>query len=155
MRLEKTAWESRFTHAPLGILAQMIDPGSGDLSRQNVLDVFANRLRQRTMLALRRQAIVSGATAALILVAFPAWWSLASGAAALCLAAVWALIDRRHVSHAPLLARAIALLTTSLVILFAIGIALAAFTGDSRSPYGMCYDSSGRAFACDAAGARR
>ena len=70
MRLEKTAWESRFTHAPLGILAQMIDPGSGDLSRQNVLDVFANRLRQRTMLALRRQAIVAGATAALILVAF-------------------------------------------------------------------------------------
>jgi hypothetical protein len=50
---------------------------------------------------------------------------------------------------------ALAIGTTLLTITAVAGLALAAFTGDSRSPKGTCYDENGRAFACDAKGRRR
>jgi hypothetical protein len=134
----------------------MIKQSTDTYSGRNVFHVFADRLRRRTATGLAGQAIVAGAAAGLIVLAFPAWWPVAAAVAAICLAAVWGIIDRKHgMSQVRLLPRAIAILTAGLVILSAVGIALAAFTGDSRSPYGTCYGSDGRAFACDATGARR
>ena len=134
----------------------MIAQDANFSSEQNVFEVFADSLRRRTAQGLARQAVVAGAAASLIATTLPAWWPVMAAVAAVALAAVWGLIDRTpSLSHARLLPRALAILTTGLVILSAVGLALAAFTGDAPSPKGTCYDSNGRAFACDARGARR
>ena len=134
----------------------MIAENANFSSDQNVFQIFADRLRRRSPQGLMRQAIVAGAAAGLIATTLPAWWPVMAAIAAVALAAVWGLVDRTPtLSHARLLPRAIATLTTGLVILSAVGLAFAAFTGDAPSPKGTCYDSNGRAFACDARGARR
>lgn len=134
----------------------MIAQDANFSSDQNVFQIFADRLRRRTPQGLTRQAVVAGAAAGLIATTLPAGWPVMAALAAVALAAVWGLIDRTpSLSHARLLPRTFAILTTGLVIASAVGLALAAFTGDAPSPKGTCYDSNGRAFACDARGARR
>ena len=68
----------------------------------------------------------------------------------------WGLLDRHPRSpRNRLTLRVLAAATTALVLLAIVGVGLAAFTGDGRSPYGTWYDANGRAFACDAQGQRR
>lgn len=119
--------------------------------------MFATRARRRAVGSLARQLIACAMAAIVVVVlsAPPAWPLAAAAGAGACYAA-WGLLDRRDRSRLGTVAmRALAALATAFVISVCVGLALAAFTGDGRSPYGMCYDANGRAFACDARGQRR
>ena len=124
---------------------------------ETVFGVFATHVRHRSSRSLVRQAVACTLAAVLIAtLVSPPWWpgSALLGAGA-CYAA-WGLIDRRPRSRVIGLAlQTLAALTTVLAVMAVIGIGLAAFTGDGRSPYGTCYDANGRAFACNARGERR
>ncbi len=121
-----------------------------------VFDVFAARARRRTETSLVDQAGVCAASALIILVFFASWWPAAAALGAGASYAAWGLLDRRAGSRlaTPAL-RVLAVAAAIFAITAVVGVGLAAFTGDGRSPYGTCYDATGRAFACDARGERR
>jgi hypothetical protein len=123
---------------------------------QTVFDVFAARARRRSSTSLVEQALGSAVGGLAIVTLAFAWWPLAAMLGASASYAAWGLLERlpsSAVRRAVL--RAVATITVALSILAVTGVGLAAFTGDGRSPYGMCYDANGRAFACDAHGQRR
>ena len=123
---------------------------------ETVFQVFATRARRRTRRSLLQQTIACAVAAALTIVLAPRWWPVAAMLGAAAGYAGWGLLDRLPWSprRGPTL-RILAAATTGLVLLAIVGVGLAAFTGDGRSPYGTCYDANGRAFACDAHGQRR
>jgi hypothetical protein len=121
-----------------------------------VFSLFADRARQRSPGSLLEQAIASTLVGVLLLLASPSWWPLAAGLGASAGYAAWGLIDRRprsRITGATLLM--LAAVTAVFAFMTAVGLGLAAFTGDGRSPKGTCYDANGRAFACNARGERR
>ena len=127
-------------------------PHEGD----TVFGVFAARARQRSPRSLVEQAVGCTLAGVLVLLFLPPWWPIAAGVAAAACYAAWGLLDRRPRSRSTRLAlRALATLVTVLTFVAVVGVGLAAFTGDGRSPYGTCYDANGRAFACNARGERR
>ena len=132
-----------------------IDPVALE-ANESVFEMFATRARRRAAGSLARQLAVCGVAAiSIVLTAPPAWPVAAALAAGACYAG-WGLLDRGDRSRVGMLAmRALAGIATALVVSVCVGFALAAFTGEGRSPYGMCYDANGRAFACDARGQRR
>jgi hypothetical protein len=123
---------------------------------ESVFAMFAARARRRESSSLARQLGACALAAVLtVLMVRPAWPLAAALGAGACYAA-WGLLDRRKPSRVGVVAmRVVAAIGTGLVIGVCVGLALAAFAGDGRSPYGMCYDDNGRAFACDARGQRR
>ena len=123
---------------------------------ETVFDVFAARARQRSPRSLLEQAVGCTLAGVLVFLLLPLWWPVAAGLAAAACYAAWGLLDRRPRSPLTRLAlRALAALVTVLTFVAVVGVGLAAFTGDGRSPYGTCYDANGRAFACNARGERR
>ena len=123
---------------------------------QTVFAVFATRARRRSRPSLVGQAAACAIAGLLLVVVDLALWPVTAALAAGTCYAVWALIDRQARSRLTNSAlRALAAAATILAVVSVVGIGLAAFTGDGQSPYGMCYDVSGRAFACDAQGQRR
>ena len=123
---------------------------------ETVFGVFAERARQRSLTSLLEQAIASTVAAVLLFLVSPSWWPLAVGLGASASYAAWGLADRRPRSRITGMAlRVLAALTSVLAFMTVVGMGLAAFTGDSRSPKGTCYDANGRAFACTARGERR
>ena len=133
----------------------VIDPAAHG-PNESVFTMFATRARRRAGGSLARQFTMCAlAAVSVTLIAPPAWPIAAALGAAACYAA-WGLLDRREPSPVRVAAmRALASVATALVISAGAGLALAAFAGDGRSPYGTCYDVNGRAFACDARGQRR
>jgi hypothetical protein len=125
-------------------------------SGETVFGVFATRVRHRSSRSLVRQTVACTLAAGLIAVLLASWWPASAVLGAGACYAAWGLIDRWPRSRVIGLAlRALAALATMLAIVAVIGIGVAAFTGDGRSPYGTCYDANGRAFACNARGERR
>jgi hypothetical protein len=124
--------------------------------RENVFAVFAGRARGRSPSSLAAQALTCATAALLLIVLVAPWWPVAAALGAGACYAAWGLLDRRPASpvRIPTL-RSLAVLATVFAIASVVGIGLAAFTGDGRSPYGMCVDANDRAFACDAQGRRR
>jgi hypothetical protein len=133
----------------------MIDP-IAHRANESVFAMFAMRARRRANRSLARQLIACALAAISVMLIAPPVWPLAAAAGAGACYAAWGLLDRRARSRLGAVAmRALAGLATALVISVLVGLVLVAFTGDGRSPYGMCYDANGRAFACDAKGQRR
>lgn len=131
----------------------VIDRASGG---ETVFQVFAARARRRTRRSLLQQTILCAVAAALTIGFAPSWWSVAMMLGAAASYAGWGLLDRHPRSPRNRLTLSVlAAAATVLVVLAIVGVGLAAFTGDGRSPYGTCYDANGRAFACDARGQRR
>ena len=123
---------------------------------ETVFQVFAARARRRTGRSLLQQMILCAVAAALTIVFAPSWWPVAMMLGAAATYAGWGLLDRLPRSPRSQLAlRVLAATTTVLVLLAIVGVGLAAFTGDGRSPYGTCYEANGRSYACDAQGKRR
>lgn len=123
---------------------------------QTVFQVFAGRARDRSHRSLVQQAIACALAATVTLVAAPGWWPAAAMLGAAASYAGWGLLERRPSSrHRSLALRILAVSATVLALLAIVGVGLAAFTGDGRSPYGTCYEANGRSFACDARGQRR
>ncbi len=123
---------------------------------ETVFQMFAARARQRSRRSLVEQAMASSVAAAATLVFAPGWWPVAAMLGAAASYASWGLLDRHPRSlRNRLTLGVVAAAAAGLVVLAIVGIGLAAFTGDGRSPYGTCYDANGRAFACDAQGQRR
>ena len=123
---------------------------------ENVFDVFAARVRGRSRKSLVQQVVVCVLSTAVIMLAAPGWWPVAATIGGAAGYAAWGLLDRRSPSTANRVAlRGFAAIATALVLIGVIGLGLLALTGDARSPYGTCYDTNGRAFACDARGQRR
>ena len=132
-----------------------IDPIARGAS-ESVFALFAMRARRRAISSLARQLLACSLAAVLILAVAPQMWPVAAALGAGACYAAWGVLERRGRSRFHVVAmRALAGVATALVISVCIGLALAAFTGDGRSPYGTCYDANGRAFACDARGQRR
>ena len=123
---------------------------------ETVFGLFATRARRRSARSLVRQ-IIACALATVSLLAFvPTWWPIGAALAAGACYAAWGLLDRRRRSGLMDVAlRTLAALTAVLALAAVVGVGLAAFTGDGRSPYGTCFDANGRAFACNARGERR
>ena len=123
---------------------------------ETVFRVFAARARRRSRVSLLEQAVSCALGGLTIVLLAPAWWPVAAMLGAAASYAAWGLLDRATTSAGRRLAlRALATMAAALSLLAVIGIGMAAFTGDGRSPYGTCYDANGRAFACDARGQRR
>ena len=123
---------------------------------ETVFQVFAARARRRARRSLVHQTILCAGAAALTIVFAPTWWPVAMMLGAAATYAGWGLLDRLPGSpRSRLTLRVLAAATTVLVLLAIVGVGLAAFTGDGRSPYGTCYEVNGRSFACDAQGKRR
>lgn len=123
---------------------------------ETVFGVFAARARQRSPRSLLEQTIACTFAALLFVVLLPPWWPVGAALAAAACYSGWGLLDRRPRSRVTRSAlQALAILTTVLTFVAAVGVGLAAFTGNARSPYGTCYDANGRAFACNARGERR
>jgi drug/metabolite transporter (DMT)-like permease len=121
-----------------------------------VFGVFATRARRRSARSLTGQAVACAVAGLLLVAVSPSWWPVAAALGAAASYASWGVLDRRTASRiARFMLSGIAAVATLLAIFAAIGVGLAAFTGEGRSPYGMCYDASGRAFSCDARGQRR
>ena len=132
----------------------VIDPVAH--ANESVFAMFAARARRRETSSLTRQLGVCALAAVLMVVMAPRAWPVPAALGAGACYAAWGLLDRRKPSQLSIVVmRALAGIATGLVISVCIGLALAAFTGDGRSPYGTCYDAAGRAFACDARGQRR
>lgn len=128
----------------------------GAYEGKTVFQVFAERARRRSRRSLLTQAVACSVAAGTAILLAPSWWAIAAMLGAAACYASWGLLDRLPRSlHNRLAARILAAAATILLLLGVTGIGLAAFTGDGRSPYGMCYDAQGRAFACDARGERR
>jgi drug/metabolite transporter (DMT)-like permease len=127
-------------------------PGKGE----TVFGLFATRARQRSLTSLLEQ-LIACTLAGLFLVVFASpWWPVGAALGAAASYAAWGLLDRRprsRVTRAGL--RVLAALTTVFAFVAVVGVGLAAFTGDGRSPYGSCTDANGRTFACNARGERR
>lgn len=123
---------------------------------ETVFDVFATRARRRSRKSLRDQGIACTVAGVLLTLLDLSWWPVATALGAGAFYAGWGLLDRQARSRltAPAL-RAVAAIAAIFAIAAIVGVGLAAFTGDGRSPYGTCYDANGRAFACDARGQRR
>ncbi len=123
---------------------------------ETVFDVFATRARRRSRKSLRDQGIACTVSGLLLTLLDLSWWPVAAAFGAGAFYAAWGLFDRQARSQftAPAL-RALATIAAIFAIAAVIGVGLAAFTGNGRSPYGTCYDANGRAFACDARGQRR
>jgi hypothetical protein len=123
---------------------------------ETVFGVFAGRARRRSSRSLARQA-AGCALATIFLVALaPAWWPVGAALAAGACYAAWGLLDRRpRFDLMDVGLRTLAALAAALALAAVVGVGLAAFTGDGRSPYGTCFDANGRAFACNARGERR
>jgi hypothetical protein len=122
----------------------------------SVFQVFAARARRRSRRSLLAQAIGCLVAAGATIPLAASWWPVAAILGAAASYASWGLVDRQpRFIHNRLALRVLAAVTTIFMLLGVIGIGLAAFTGDGRSPYGTCYDANGRAFACDARGERR
>jgi hypothetical protein len=129
-------------------------PHSGD--GETVFSVFAARARQRSLTSLVEQLIACALAGLLVLVFAPLWWPVGTAFGAAASYAAWGLLDRRPRSGLSRVGlRALATLTSVFAFAAVVGVGLAAFTGDSRSPKGTCYDANGRAFACNARGERR
>ena len=123
---------------------------------ETVFGVFAARARRRSSRSLARQTIGCGVAAVSLLAFVPTWWPVGAALASGACYAAWGLLDRRHRSGLVEGARrTLAALTAVLALVTVVGVGLAAFTGDGRSPYGTCFDANGRAFACNARGERR
>jgi Flp pilus assembly protein TadB len=123
---------------------------------ETIFSVFAARARQRSPRSLVEQAVGCTLAGVFVFLLLPPWWPVAAGLAAAACYAAWGLLDRRPRSRLTRLALpALATLVTVLTFGAVVGVGLAAFTGDGRSPYGTCYDANGRAFACNARGERR
>jgi hypothetical protein len=123
---------------------------------QTVFDVFAARARRRSVTSLVGQSVGCTLAGVSVLVFLPLWWPVTAGLATATSYAAWGLLDRRPRSRITVLAlRALAIVAIVLAFVAIVGVGLAAFTGDGRSPYGTCYDANGRAFACNARGERR
>lgn len=124
---------------------------------ETIFDVFAARARRRSPRSLVAQALACIVAGLLVFVLLPpSWWPASAVLGAAACYAMWGLIDRRPRSRAIVFAlTALASVATMLALLAVIGVGLAAFTGDGRSPYGTCFDANGRAFACNARGERR
>lgn len=130
----------------------VIDRANGE----TVFDVFAKRVRVRSTRSLLHQVIAFTLAALLTVGLLPSWWPIGAAFTAAAGYAAWGLLDRQPPSRLTGLAlRALVTLTALLVLIAVVGVGLAAFTGDGRSPYGTCYDANGRAFACNARGERR
>ena len=123
---------------------------------ETVFQVFAARARRRTRRSLLQQTVLGAVAAASTIVFAASWWPVAMMLGAAATYAGWGLLDRRPRSpRSRLTLRVLAAATTVLALLAIVGVGLAAFTGDGRSPYGTCYEANGRAFACDARAERR
>jgi hypothetical protein len=123
---------------------------------ETVFGVFATRARHRSTTSLARQSIACALAAASLFAFAPAWWPIAAALAAGACYAAWGLLDRHQPSRfIDVTLRTLAALTAVLALATVVGVGLAAFTGDARSPYGTCYDVNGRAYACNARGERR
>ena len=121
-----------------------------------VFSVFAARARRRSPQSLTGQAVTCAVAGVLLVAVNPSWWPIAAALGAGASYALWGVLDRRTASHiGRSMLPGLAAISTLLALFTAIGVGLAAFTGEGRSPYGMCYDASGRAFSCDARGQRR
>jgi hypothetical protein len=121
-----------------------------------VFGLFAARARRRTRRSLLQQTILGAVAAAVTMIVAPSWWPVAMMLGAAATYAAWGLLDRLPRSpRNRLTLRVLAAATTVMVLLAIVGVGLAAFTGDGRSPYGTCYEANGRSFACDAQGQRR
>lgn len=123
---------------------------------ETVFDVFAARARRRSRKSLVEQAVACTVAGLFIVLTVVRWWPVAAGLGAGTCYAAWGLLDREARSRFSTLAlRGLAAIAAIFAITAVLGIGLAAFTGDGRSPYGTCYDPNGRAYACDARGQRR
>jgi hypothetical protein len=140
------------TSTTLGVIMVIDRPHDG----ATVFEVFATRARRRSRRSLVNQTVACTVTGVLVLLLNLSWWPVATALAAGACYAAWGLLDREARSRFtdPAL-RVLAIIAAILAITAVVGVGLAAFTGDGRSPYGTCYDASGRAFACDARGQRR
>lgn len=123
---------------------------------ETVFGVFAARARQRSPRSLVEQAVGCTVSGVFVFLVLPPWWPVAAGLVAAACYAAWGLLDRRPRSRLTGTAlRVLATFTAVFAFIGVVGVGLAAFTGDGRSPYGTCYDANGRAFACNARGERR
>ena len=122
----------------------------------SVFDVFATRARHRSRRSLVNQAVACILAGVLVLLLDLSWWPVVAALTAGACYAAWGLLDREPRSRLTIPALlALAIIAAVFAITAVVGVGLAAFTGDGRSPYGSCYDANGRAFACDARGQRR
>jgi hypothetical protein len=123
---------------------------------ETVFGMFAGRARERSPRSLLHQGIASAVGGVLLFLVSPSWWPIAAALGAFAGYAAWGLVDRRPRSRITGTALPVlATVTTVLAFMTVVGLGLAAFTGDSPSPKGTCYDANGRAFACNARGERR
>jgi hypothetical protein len=123
---------------------------------ETLFGVFAARARQRSPRSLGEQAIACTLGGILVFLFLPSWWPVTAALGAAASYAAWGLLERRSRARAARLTLlALATLTTLFAFVSVVGVGLAAFTGDGRSPKGTCYDANGRAFACNARGERR
>jgi hypothetical protein len=114
------------------------------------------RARRRSLRSLVEQCLACTLAGVVVLLFVPSWWAVGAGFGAAACYAAWGLLDRQPRSRMTRVALgALATLTIAFTFVAIVGVGLAAFTGDARSPYGTCYDANGRAFACDARGQRR
>src|SRR5687768_16165680 len=106
---------------------------------ETIFAVFAERARQRSLRSLFEQAVACTLAGCVVLLFLPSWWPVAAGLGAAACYAAWGFLDRgprSRVTHLTL--HALATLTTVFAFLAVVGVGLAAFTGDGRSPYGTC-----------------
>ncbi len=113
--------------------------------RETVFSVLATGARGRAGRSLAVQLAVCVAAAGLVLLAAPAWWSVAALMLAGGTHAAWGLLVRRrstNPSHAAgLVSRApyaVAAVGTALAAIGILGLAAALFAGSGRSPYDAC-----------------
>ena len=111
---------------------------------ETVFSVLGDAARRRGPHSLAAQLVLSSAAAAAILLAAPQWWSLAFLAGWSAAWSAWGLLVRFHeVREAhprPLdaLLVTIAAAGTTLAIVGIVGVAIALFTGNGKSPYNAC-----------------
>jgi hypothetical protein len=106
-----------------------------------VFGVFAARARRRSTTSLAGQTLACALTAVSLLTFAPTWWPIGAALATGACYAAWGLLDRQQPSRfIDVTLRTLAALTAVLALATVVGVGLAAFTGDARSPYGTCYD---------------
>ena len=129
------------------------------MDEATIFDVLADRARSRSTRFLGTQAGVTLTLATALAGVGPAWWPLAAMLLAVSAYSGWGLMDARaQGTVTPLFAiakRALVVVATVASVAAVAGTAVAAFGGDSPSPYGVCYGPNGRAFSCDVRGRAR
>jgi hypothetical protein len=111
---------------------------------ESLFGVLGTAARRRTVPGLAIQLLVCGAIGALILAVAPAWWPVASLLGAPTGYAAWGLLARRLDRSPPdslaLHEASFAVAVTGTVCALAgiLGLALALYTGEGRSPYNAC-----------------